>query len=106
MTVEAHGNGGMLSIPMIDPEIVRQIRTLAALKWGARRIAAEVGVAKNSVKRYLRGGDAAAVQRRPRARKLDDEALAQATALLRAEAAGNTVVVQRLMATKLTTKLC
>lgn len=98
MTVEAHGNGGMLSIPMIDPEIVRQIRTLAALKWGARRIAAEVGVAKNSVKRYLRGGDGAAVQRRPRARKLDDEALAQATALLRAEAAGNTVVVQRLMA--------
>ena len=28
-----------LSVPMVDPEIVRQLRALWALGWGAKRIA-------------------------------------------------------------------
>jgi hypothetical protein len=50
---------------MVDPEIVRQIRALASLGWGAKRIAREVGVARNSVRRYLRDGTDAETQTRP-----------------------------------------
>ena len=35
---------------MVDPEIVRQIRTLSALKWGTKRIARELGIARNTVR--------------------------------------------------------
>lgn len=35
-----------LWVPMLEPEIVRQIRALRALGWGSKRIAAEVGVAR------------------------------------------------------------
>jgi len=37
---------------MLAPEIVRQIRDLAGLKWGSKRIAMEVGVARDTVRRY------------------------------------------------------
>jgi hypothetical protein len=37
---------------MLAPKIVRQIRDLAGLKWGAKRIAAETGVARGTVRRY------------------------------------------------------
>jgi len=33
-----------LWVPMLEPEIVRQMRALKALRWGTKRIAAEVGV--------------------------------------------------------------
>jgi hypothetical protein len=46
-------------VPIIDAEEVRQIRELARRKWGAKRIACELGIARNTVRRYLRGGEAA-----------------------------------------------
>jgi len=82
---------------MLDPEIVHQIRGLAELNWGARRIAEETGVARGTVRRYLRGA-AAEVQRRPRARTLDEAARALAVELLDGPAQGNAVVVRRLLA--------
>jgi response regulator of citrate/malate metabolism len=45
---------------MIDPEIIRQIRTLSALNWGAKRIARELGIARNTVRRYLRTDEVSA----------------------------------------------
>jgi hypothetical protein len=36
---------------MVDPEIVQQIRGLNAQKWGKKRIARELGIAPNTVKR-------------------------------------------------------
>ncbi len=54
-------------VPMLEPKIVRQIEELSAQGWGARRIASELGVARNTVRRYLRGGEAAQHQLRPRA---------------------------------------
>lgn len=50
---------------MLEPEIVKQIRALTALGWGKKRIARELGIARNSVRRYVREGEAAETQTRP-----------------------------------------
>jgi transposase len=84
--------------PMLEPEIVKQLRALAALGWGKKRIARELGIARNSVKRYLREGEAADTQTRPGAWTLDAEQQATARSLLDGPAAGNSVVVKRLLA--------
>jgi transposase len=83
---------------MVEPEIVKQLRVLSALGWGARRIARELGIARNSVRRYLREGAAAETQTRPGAWTLDAEQQSAARELLDGAAAGNGVVVQRLLA--------
>jgi transposase len=80
---------------MIEPEVVRQVRVLSARGWGAKRIAAELGVARNTVRRYLRGGLEAEVQRRPKARRLDEDARAEAKQMFVGLAEGNAVVVRR-----------
>lgn len=87
-----------LTVPMVDPEIVRQLRTLHELGWGAKRIARELGIARNSVRRYLRQGAAAETQTRPGARTLDVAQEATARTLLDGAAEGNAVVVRRLLA--------
>ncbi|UJR87352.1 Hypothetical protein I5071_1440 (plasmid) [Sandaracinus amylolyticus] len=82
-------------VEMVEPEVVRQMRALSELGWGAKRIAQELGVARNTVRRYLRGGAAAEVQQRPGARVLDPDARAEARQLFATTAAGNAVVVTR-----------
>lgn len=79
---------------MVEAEAVREIRALAALGWGTKRIAREVGVARNTVRRHLRGGEAAEVQRRPAAQRFDRSLAAK---LFEGPAAGNAVVAQRLL---------
>jgi len=83
---------------MVDPEIVRQLRALQALGWGAKRIARELGIARNSVRRYVREGEAAEKQVRRGAWTLDAEEREAARRLLDGAAAGNGVVVRRLLA--------
>ena len=56
-------------------------------------MARELGIARNTVKQYLRGGDAALVQVRPEARALD--AAQRAGARFDEVAKGNAVVVHR-----------
>ncbi len=80
-------------VEMVEPEVVRQLRELAGLGWGHKRIARELGLARNTVRRYLRGGPEAETQVRPRARRLDGEATARAKQLFTTEAEGNAVVV-------------
>lgn len=89
-----------MAVPMLDPEIVRQIRALESLGWGSKRIARELGIALMSVKRYRRLGAAAETQVRPKARKLSDSEVALAVELLDGPAEGNAVVVQRLLRAK------
>jgi len=89
---------GETQVAMVEPEIVRQIRALAALKWSIRRIARELGVHRGTVRRYLRGGEAAEVQTRPAARQLTDEQRAEVVRLFDSTAEGNAVVVQQLLA--------
>jgi hypothetical protein len=33
-------------VPMVDPEIVKQLRALHAVGWGSKRIAQELGIEK------------------------------------------------------------
>lgn len=86
-----------MAADMLDPEIVRQVRALAELRWGSKRIARELGIGVRSVKRYRRLGPAAETQVRPGARVLDDRERALAIELLDGPAAGNAMVVRRLL---------
>jgi transposase len=81
---------------MVEPEVVRQMRLLAERGWGVKAIAREVGVARNTVRRYLRRRDAD-VQRRPSRQALDEDARSRARELFAGPAAGNAVVVQHLL---------
>ena len=83
---------------MIEPEVVRQVRVLFARGWGAKRIAKELGIARNTVRRYLRDDGGAETQVRPGARALDDDARAEARQMFVGLAEGNAVVVQRELA--------
>jgi transposase len=85
-----------VEVPMVAAEVVRQMGQLAELGWGAKRIARELGVARNTVRRYLRGAPAE-VQEHLAARRLDDAGRAEALRLFDAEAEGNAVVVARLL---------
>jgi transposase len=99
MEIEAQGMAPQgAEVSMLAPEIVRQIRDLRGLGWGAKRIAGETGVARGTVRRYLRDGASAEVQRRPGAHTLDEAARALAVELLDGPAQGNGVVVRRLLA--------
>ncbi len=57
---------------MQEPETVQQMLALHELGWGTRRIAKELGVARNTVKRYLEAGGYAPYASPQRPRKLDD----------------------------------
>ena len=86
-----------LEVPVVEGELVTAIRELADRGWGSKAIARELTVARNTVKRYLRGA-AAGVQVRPSARRLSATDIETAQRLYRGVAEGNAVVVQRLLA--------
>jgi transposase len=85
-------------VPVIEGELVTAMRTLAGRGAGSKAIARELGVARNTVRRYLRQPIEAGVQRRPRARRLTEAACDEARRLYDGAAGGNAVVVQRLLA--------
>lgn len=91
------GSMGGLAEPMIEPEVVRQVKTLAGYGWGAKRIARELGVARNTVRAYLRGARAPKGERPFVGRKLVGEARDEAVRLLDGPAEGNAVVVRTLL---------
>jgi transposase len=82
---------------MVEAETVRQMRDLAGRGWGAKRIARELGLARNTVRRYLRGGPGAEVQERPAARRLDQAARSEAVSIFETTAEGNAVVVRQVL---------
>jgi len=84
-------------VAMVDPEDVVRMRVLAGMGWGSKRISREIGVARNTVRRYLRGGPEAEVQARPRRRRLSEDDRREAERLFREEAGGNAVVVRDLL---------
>lgn len=84
-------------VPVVEGALVTAIRELGSRGWGSKRIARELAVARNTVRRYLRGADAG-VQVRPAARCLSDADRATAQTLFQSTAEGNAVVVQRLLA--------
>jgi transposase len=77
--------------------LVATIRELASSGVRSKTIAQTVGVARNTVRRYLRRTILAGVQTRPKARRLSERARAEARALYEGAAEGNAVVVHRLL---------
>lgn len=84
-------------VPMIEPDVVRAMRELSRRGWGHKRIARELDVARNTVKRYLRGGEAAERRAAQSRCALDPVQRAEAIRLLEGPAEGNAVVVTRLL---------
>src|SRR5580765_7214350 len=85
-------------VPVIEGQVVTAIRTLASRGVGKKAIAREVGVAINTVRRYLQQPIQPGQQVRPTARRLTEDRRAEARTLYEGPAAGNAVVVQRLLA--------
>ena len=84
-------------VPMVEPEQVARIRGLRSMGWGAKRIARELKMRRNTVRRYLKGGESAEVQERTGARRLDGGQRREAEELFVGEAGGNGVVVHELL---------
>jgi predicted transcriptional regulator len=90
--------GSTEEVSMVEQEVVRRMRALAEAGWGVKRIAREVGVARNTVRRYLREGEAADKQVMPRARQLTEAEQRRAVELWNTTAERNAVVVRALLA--------
>jgi transposase len=82
---------------MLKPEVVDRIRELSAQRFGSKRIARELNVSRNSVRRYLAGA-VVGFQERPAARRLKADTLHEVHHLFGSIAEGNTVVIQQELA--------
>ncbi len=79
---------------MLQPDVVDRIHALSRRGFGRKRIARELGISRNSVRRYLAGAKVG-FQERPSARQLDAVTLREVRNLFNTVAEGNTVVVQQ-----------
>jgi transposase len=84
-------------VPVVEADAVRDMKTLREQGWGFKRIAKEIGVARNTVRHYLRDGGSVGTHERPAARALDERAHARAVELFKGAARGNAVVVRQLL---------
>src|ERR1700704_56089 len=87
-------------VPVVEGEVVLAIRALADCGVGSKAIARALGVARNTVRRYLRQSSDVTDQVRPAARRLTDGRRLEARTLYEGPAGGNAVVVQRLLAAR------
>ncbi len=83
-------------VPVVEGEIVTAIRELAGRGWGSKAIARELGIARNTVRRYRRRPIVAGQQTRP-ARRLTEDVVREAQTLYTGVAEHNAVVVHRLL---------
>jgi transposase len=84
-------------VSVVEGELVATIRELASRGVGTKVIARMVGVARNTVRRYLRGPVEPGAQTRPAARRLSDARREEARTLYEGAAEGNAVVVHSLL---------
>jgi transposase len=84
-------------VSVLEGELVATIRELASRGVGSKTIARTLGVARNTVRRYLRRTIPTGVQTRPQAQRLPEPARTEARALYEGPAEGNAVVVHRLL---------
>src|SRR3954468_12682639 len=82
---------------MLPSDIVDRIRELAAQGLGAKRIARQLGTARNTVRRYLAGAPVG-FQERPTGRKLDEPTRQEVQRLFATTAEGNAVFIQQDLA--------
>ncbi len=84
-------------IRMLLPEVVDRIRELSGQGLGSKRIARQLGISRNTVRRYLAGA-MVGFQERPAARLLDGPTLSEVHRFYWTLAEGNTVVIQQELA--------
>jgi transposase len=84
---------------MLESEVVDRIRELSGQGLGSKRIARQLGVSRNTVRRYLAGATVG-FQQRPGARRLDDHTLREVHHLFGTVAEGNAVVIQQELASR------
>jgi transposase len=84
---------------MLKPDVVDRIREWAGQGVPVKRIARRLGIARNSVRRYLAGARVG-FQDRPAARRLDEGTRREVERLFGSVAEGNTVVVQQELAAR------
>jgi len=84
---------------MLKPEVVDRIRELSGQGLGSKRIARQLGVSRNAVRRYLAGATVG-FQERPAARRLDSATLRDVHNLFGTVAEGNAVVIQQELASR------
>jgi transposase len=82
---------------MLKPDVVDRIREWAGQGVPVKQIARRLGIARNSVRRYLAGARVG-FQDRPAARRLDEDTQREVERLFGSVAEGNTVVVQQELA--------
>lgn len=84
---------------MLEPELVDRIHELSGQGLGSKRIALQLQISRNSVRRYLAGAKAG-FQERPAARRLDSDTLREVRTLYGSVAEGNAVVIQQELASR------
>ena len=84
---------------MLKPDVVDRIREWSSQGVGVKQIARRLGIARNSVRRYLAGARVG-FQDRPAARRLDPATQCEVERLFSGVAEGNTVVVQQELAAR------
>ena len=83
-------------VPVVEGEIVTAIRELTDRGWGSKAIARELGIARNTVRRYRRHPVVAGQQVRS-PRRLTADVVQEAQTLYTSVAEHNAVVVHRLL---------
>jgi transposase len=84
---------------MLRPDVVDRIREWTSQGVGVKQIARRLGIARNTVRRYLAGARVG-FQERPAARRLDLATQREVERLFAGIAEGNTVVVQQELAAR------
>src|ERR1700704_2256799 len=87
-------------VPVVEGEVVLAIRALADCGVGSKAIARALGVARNTVRRYLRQSSQVADQVRPAARRLTDGRRLEARTLYDGPAGREAGGGQRLLAAR------
>jgi transposase len=84
-------------VPVVEGEIVTAIRELASRGWGSKAIARELGIARNTVRRYRRSPMVPAGRQTRAPRRLTADVVREAQTLYSGLAEGNAVVVHGLL---------
>src|SRR5271157_511790 len=90
---------------MLEPDVVDRIHELSGQALGSKRIAQQLGISRNSVRRYLAGA-MVGFEERSAVRRLDGPTLSAVHRLYGTLAEGNTVVIQQELATRGSISTC